>query len=82
MIPTIVAVTRSIPAGGTSPPDATVRGTSNTTATDNTLATTSFMTSGRVSMPSRTVGSEDTPHVVNATSRTARPRGSERVMRR
>ena len=58
---TMTAVSSSIRTGGTCPPEATVRGTSETTANDSAPATRSFRRSGGVSAPSRTVGSEDTP---------------------
>jgi uncharacterized protein len=69
--PTRVAVTRSIPAGGTASPDETVPGTKVTTAKDRAPATSSFSSRGGVSAPSRTVGPDDTRSVANATSRTA-----------
>jgi hypothetical protein len=47
----IVAVTRSIRTGGTSPPDSTVRGASATTPHESPAATASFRT--------REEGSED-----------------------
>src|SRR5919201_2517793 len=66
MAPTIVAVTSSIPTGGTSPLVETVRGTSATTPTESAAATRSFSTSGGVSAASRVVGSADTLRVSQA----------------
>lgn len=60
MTPIIVAVTRSKRTGGTSPPDATVWGTSATTPHESAAARASFKTREEVTQASRTVGSEDT----------------------
>src|ERR1051326_6280083 len=68
---TIVAVTSSMPTGGTSPADDTVRGTIATTASDRIAARTSLKTSEGVATTLRSVGSAATHAVVNRGGRMA-----------